>query len=178
MIEARAVVESVEKARNSVESLGAEFKSDYAFKDIIYVPKKADYNLSDDFLRVRVMTKRNWPTKDVILVRKQTEWKEHGKLDNIVLREEFDTEEEAVDYIDKHLSTEFERGFEYSREGWQYQLGDSRIFVEDIGGYGPSVEVEADTEQQLQDILDKIGVKEVVKESVPEIMRKIKEKSN
>ena len=43
----------------------------WAFKDIIFVPKKNDYNLSDDFVRVRVMIKKNWPTKDVILVRKK-----------------------------------------------------------------------------------------------------------
>lgn len=59
------------------------------------------------------------------------------------------------------------------REGWQYNLGDSRIFIEDIDGFKPSIEIVSETEQEIQDLLNKIGIMEIIKESVPEVMRKI-----
>jgi len=40
MIEGRAVVESIEKAKASVESLGGRFKGGYVLKDISLFPKK------------------------------------------------------------------------------------------------------------------------------------------
>ena len=48
--------------------------------------KKNDFNLSDDFLRVRVYSKTNWPTKNVVLVRKQTEFKSTGKTIDLPAR--------------------------------------------------------------------------------------------
>ena len=47
----------------------------------------------------------------------------------MILKEEFDTEKEALDFIDKNLSSEFQRGFEYSRKGWEYELNNHRIFI-------------------------------------------------
>lgn len=172
MIAGRAIIENIEKAKASVESLGGRFKSHYILKDIIFVPKKEDYDLSDDFVRVRVNIKSDWPTKRVILVRKQTEFKEPGKIDKVILKEEFDTEEEAFAFIKEKLP-EFQKGFEYEREGWQYQLNDNKIFIENIKGWKPSVEIEADSEEQLKELFDKIGILELVKSSVPEIMRKL-----
>jgi len=172
MIEARAIIENIEKTKEKVEELGAEFKNDYAFKDIIFVPKKEDFNLSDDFVRVRVYSLTYWKTKNVVLVRKKTEFKEKDKIDKIILREEFDTKKEAFDFISKNLA-EFEKGFDYSRKGWEYHLDNKRIFIEDIEGYKPSIEIEAKDEKELEDLFDKIGIIEIVKESVPEIIRKL-----
>ena len=173
MIEGRAIIEDIDTAKSSVESLGAKFKNNYSFKDIIFVPKaKGDHSLSNDFVRVRVYIKTNWPTKNVVLVRKKTEWKNHGKIDNVVLKEEFDSQEEAFAYIDKNLGPDFEKGFEYYREGWEYELDSCRIFIEDIKGYRPTIEIEAEDEEDLDSRLNKIGAVEILKESVPEIMRK------
>lgn len=174
MIEGRATVPGVGEAKTAIERLGGVFNSNYAFKDIIFVPKKANYNLSDDFLRARVYIKSNWPTKKVVLIRKQTEFKEVGKVDHIVLRQEFDTEQEALDYIKQELGTEFEYGFEYSREGWQYTLEGHLIFVENVEGLKPSIEIEADTDEQLQNFFDRIGAVERFHDSVPELVRRIK----
>ena len=169
MIEARAVIESIEKAKSAVESLGGELKSNYAFKDIIFIPKSGNFDLNKEFVRIRVYTKTDWPTKDVVLIKKQAEWKKQGKVDKTLLKKEFDTEQEAFDFIEKNLP-DLKKGFEYSREGWQYQLGNSRIFIEDIKGYKPTIEIEA--EDKLDNLFDKIGVLEKLKDSVPEIIRK------
>ncbi|MCK4809148.1 MAG: hypothetical protein KAS90_05985 [Candidatus Aenigmarchaeota archaeon] len=172
MIEGRAIIEDIDTAKSSVESLGAKSKNNYSFKDIIFVPKAEEYSLSNDFVRVRVYIKTNWPTKNVVLVRKNMEWKNHGKIDNVVLREEFDSQEEAFAYIDKNLGSDFEKGFDYNREGWEYELDSCRIFIEDIKGYRPTIEIEAEDEEGLKILFNKIGVLEIVKNSVPEIMRK------
>jgi len=171
MIEGRAIISNIQETKQRVKSLGGDFKSSYAFKDIIFVPKKKNYNLSDDFLRVRVISKNNWPTKNVVLVRKQTEFKDIRKVDNIILKKEFDTESEALDFIKKELSAEFEYGFEYSREGWEYKLESRRIFIEDIENLKPSIEIEADSEENLQRLFDKIGVVEKLRKSIPEMVR-------
>lgn len=174
MIEGRAIISSIEDTKAQIEKLGGVFNSNYAFKDVIFVPKKATYNLSDDFLRARVYLKTNWPTKKVVLIRKQTEFKKVGKADNIILRKEFDTEQDTLTYIQQELGSEFEYGFEYSREGWQYDLTKSRVFIENIEGLKPSVEIETDNEEQLQTIFDKLRPIERLGDSVPELVRKTK----
>jgi len=172
MIEARALMKSIKQARERAESLGCKYMGGYHNKDVIFVPKgKGRFNLSDDFVRVRVFIRNNRPTRNAIVIRKRTEFKETGKIDSVVLKEEFDTEKEALAFVKKSLPG-FRKGFEYSREGWEYHLGDKRIFVEDITGYGPSMEVEAENEKELKDLLKKIGAVRIVNESVPEMMRK------
>ncbi len=174
MIEGRAIISSIEDARKKVEQLGAIWKGEYIFKDIIFIPKKDNFNLSDDFLRIRVYSKTNWPTKSFVLVRKQTEFKSVGKIDKVILKEEFDSEEKAIDFVKNNLSSEFKKGFKFSRIGWQYQLENLRIFIEDIEGYKPSIEIEAETEEELKLLFDKLNIIEKVNESIAEIMRQIK----
>ena len=168
---------SIEKAKASVENLGGQFKGNYIFKDIIFVPRKKIYNLNEDFLRIRSYVKTNLLTKNVVLVRKKTEWKKQGKLDKIILKKEFDTEKEAFLFIEENLP-DFEKGFEYRREGWQYELEKNKIFVENIEEYSPSIEIETNDEKDLQILFNKIGVKDLVRDSVPEIMRRILTKSS
>lgn len=174
MIEGRAIISGIENTRKKVEQLGAAFKGEYIFKDVIFILKQDDFNLSDDFLRMRVYSKNNWSTKNVVLVRKQTEFKSTGKINKIILKEEFDTEKEALDFVQENLSSEFKREFEFSRTGWQYQLANHRIFIEDVEGFKPSIEIEAETEDELKSLFDKIGILEKINESMPKIMRRIK----
>src|SRR3989344_7238059 len=103
MVEGRALIENIEKAKASVENLGGQFKGNYIFKDIIFVPRKKIYNLNEDFLRIRSYVKTNWLTKNVVLVRKKTEWKKQGTLDKIILKREFDTEKEAFSFIEENF---------------------------------------------------------------------------
>ncbi len=173
MIEARAIIKDIAETKNKLEALGAVFDSDYAFKDVIFVPQKDRYDLNGGFLRARVYIKNNWPTKKVVLVKKQIKFKNVGKEDTIILRQEFDTEQQASDFVKKEFGSEFKRSFEYEREGWQYNLEGCRIFVEDIKGYKPSIEIETDTEDQINSLFEKIGVVEKIKTSIPEAMRQI-----
>lgn len=173
MIEGRALISNIEETRKKLVDFGAVFNSNYAFKDIIFIPRKSAYDLSDDFLRARVYVKNSSLTKKVVLIRKQTEFKEIGKIDNIILRKEFNTEEESVHFVLAEFGSEFERGFEYEREGWQYDFENCRVFVEDIKGFRPSIEIEADSEEQIESLFTRIGVVEKIHASMPEIMRRI-----
>lgn len=174
MIEGRALIRDIEHTKCVVEALGAHFKSTYTLKDIIFIPRKGEYNLSEDVLRVRVNIESDWPTKRVILVRKQTTFKNTGKEDKILLKKEFDTLKEANTFIQAQ-SPAFKKGFEYTRTGWQYQLHTNRIFIEDIHDWRPSIEIEAENETELEHLFNNIGILERIKETVPEIMRKIKQ---
>ena len=171
MIYGRALIKSIEKTRTIIESMDAQFKSNYILKDIIFVPTKENYNLNDDFVRVRINIKSDWPGKRVILVRKQTEFKKTGKVAKLIIKQEFDTKAEAFTFIEQE-APEFQKGFEYEREDWQYQLNDNKIFIEDIKGWKLSVEIEAESEEKLKELFDKIVILERVRDSVPEIMRR------
>lgn len=170
MIEGRAIISDIEDARVKVERFGAIFKGEYAFRDVIFVPMKAHFRLSDDVLRMRVFSRSNSPSPNVVLVRKQTEFSALGKTDNVILKNEFDTEKEALDFVQNNLSAEFTRDFEFSRVGWQYQLENQRIFIEDIMGFPPMIEFEAETEDQLKSLFEKNDILEKVNESMPEFI--------
>ena len=172
MIEARAIIENIDETRKMLESLGAVLDGEYSFKDVIFVPREGNYDLNKDFLRARVYIKNNWYTKKVVLVRKQAEFKDVGKTGKVILKEEFDSEKEANGFVEAEFGQEFKRGFEYERVGWQYNLESSRIFVEDIKGYKSSIEIEADTQDQIKYLFQKIGIVKELKDSLPEIMRK------
>ncbi len=173
MIEVRAHILDIPTTQKKLEGIGATFDSDYAFKDVIFIPKKDRYNLDDDFLRMRIYTKNNWFVKNVVVARKQTQFTKSSKTNIVSLKKEFETPEEAFDFIKKQFSLEFTYGFEFEREGWQYNFKDCRVFIEDIKGYGPSVEVEGESEQEIKSLLNQIKATEVMRSSVPEIMRKI-----
>ncbi len=172
MIEARGTIKNIKDTKEKIEKLGGKLLSNYKFKDIIFSEKK-DSNLSKDFLRLRVYVKNNWPTKDFVLVRKKTEFKETGKLSKTILKKEFDNEQNSIEYI-KNNFPKYKKIVEYSREGWQYQLDKNRIFVENIEGYKPSIEIESENESGLKRVLDEVNILESLKEPVPEIMRKLK----
>lgn len=173
MIESRAIIESIDRTRRSVEKLLAQFKGNYAFKDIIFIPRKKNenYNLNEDLIRMRIYTKNNWPTKKVVLVRKKTKWRKDGKKSNITIKKEFDNEKEALLFLTQNFPG-FKKGFEYFREGWQYGFNGCGIFVENIAGLPPSVEIEATEKKKLQIIFKKLGVKKVLRDSIPKMIYK------
>ena len=175
MIEGRATIENIKETIKKLEKMGALFDSEYSFKDIIFVPKKGIYDLNKDFLRARVYIKNDWPTKNVVLVRKQTLFNDIGKIDNLILKKEFDTEKECFDFIKLEFNDEFEKSFEYERIGWQYNFENHRGFIEDIKGYNPSIEIEVATnsKDELESLFKRIGIIEKVHNSMPEVMRKI-----
>lgn len=172
-IEARAIIKNIEETKKKIEEIGGVFKNDYAFTDFIFVLKSGKTDLNKEFIRLRVMKKKNWPTKDFILKHKKAKWQGTSKIDNILLKKEFDTENQALDFIEKHFQGKWQKLFEYFREGWEYGLGAKRLFIEDIKGFKPTVEIEAENKEELENIFKELDVTERLSDSVPETMRKI-----
>ena len=172
MLEKRVKVKNIEKAKKKIMSLGANYKGNYAFQDIIFVSKKERTDLNKDFIRVRVYSKNNWKTKNVILVRKKTIWKDINKTSKVILKKEFDKEKEAFDFMDKKYNLQFENKFEYYREGWEYQFNLSHVFIENVEKIGSTVEIESENKNEMEDLFNKIGVEKILEDSMPEIMRK------
>jgi len=166
MKEVRVVVKDLGSVKSKLESLGAEFKDDYSFNIVIFVPSGGQ--VSKEYLRLKVYEVNNWDSKGFILT--------HKKKDNgwkCLLKKEFDTEEEVMNFIHDEFKG-FEMAFEFFREGWQYQLGDVRIFVEDVKGFKPSVEIEAETRGDLDKVLKEFEVIETLEASMAEIMENYK----
>ncbi|HTW96175.1 MAG TPA: hypothetical protein VMD74_00770, partial [Candidatus Methylomirabilis sp.] len=139
MVEGRAIISDIGETKKKIEQMGGIFRGDYIFKDVIFVPQINDYNLNDDYLRLRIYEINNWPRKNFSLVRKRAK--------KSILKKDFDAENEALDFIEQEFSAEFKQGFEFSRQGWQYDFGSTRIFLEDIENFKPMIEVETETEQ-------------------------------
>lgn len=173
VIEVRGIIKNIDYAKKRVEDLGAISKSYYSFTDIIYTPLQEEINLNNDFTRLRVYKENNWPTKNFILVRKKTKWDKDTKIDEIVLRQEFETLGDALNYIEDKFKGSLQKKFEYFREGWEYELGKNRIFIEDIKDFKPTVEIQSENKKELTDLFKQLEVKEILTDSVPEIIRKI-----
>ena len=172
MVSGRARITSVEEMRALIEQRGSTLNGHYISKDVIYVPKKASFNLSDDFLRMRICLVKDWPTKDVILLRKQTQFEGASKVERTVFKQEFDTVDEARAYIEAHFVNEFTFGFEYQREGWSYKVDDQQVYIEAINGLPPSIEAESVSPEQLAELFSKLGVLERYEASVAELIRR------
>ena len=173
MIYGRALIASIKDTKSRLERLGAEFDSDYKFKDIIY--QKENTSLNEDFLRVRVYSKSSFGTKKVVLVNKKTGRTKTGKTETTPIKMEFDTEREADKYVKDNLS-EYKQSFDYERVGWTYKLDNNRVFLEDIQSFRPSVEIEVEKDGDLKNLYDKLHVNKILSDTMPEIMRKIKKK--
>ena len=176
VVERRGIIESIDYAKNKVKDFKAIYKGYYSFSDSIFVTVKGKIDLNKDFIRLRIYKENNWPTKNFILVRKKTEWGKKGKTENVILKQEFDTLDQVGQYMKKEFGDSIEIGFGYSRKGWEYELGKNRIFIEDIEDFKPTVEIVSENKQELSDLLKKLEVTETLSDSVPEIMREIREK--
>jgi hypothetical protein len=174
MIETRAIILDIQETKKKIENLGAIFQGDYVYKDIILVSNDENNDLCDGYLRLRVYMKNNWATKNCILVRKQAKSFNADINKKFILKKEFDSENEALNFVNEEFSGEFQRGFEYSRQGWQYQLENNHIYIEQVEDLKPMIEVEAESEEKLNLLFNKIGIVEKLTESMPEIMRRKK----
>ncbi len=172
MVGGRATIKDIKETKKNIEQLGGIFKNYYSFTDIIFIPKIGKINLNKEFVRLRILKVNNWPTKDIVLIHKKTDWKGKSKIDNIILRKEFSEIKNAVDFIKRHFQNKLKKSFEYFREGWEYHLNNKKFFVEDIKNFKPTLEIEAENEKELNDILKKLEIVERLSNSAPEIMRK------
>ncbi|MEK9132071.1 MAG: hypothetical protein AAB447_04155 [Patescibacteria group bacterium] len=174
MLEARTFVSGIDNARKTLQDRGAILKGEYRCKDIIFSPLDSTKSLADEFLRLRINVKNIWDEKDVIVVIKQTKKKGIGKDSLIPLRKEFDSELEARKFIDQNLQNHFQYDFEFTRTGWQYDLGENQVDLERVEDI-PScytIEVKSSTERELKKLVDLLSITSLIKgSSVVEMKR-------
>lgn len=163
MIEKRAIISSIKRTRKTAEEIGGKFKSNYLFKDIIFSEKTNQ--LSKKFIRVRILYKNNGPVKKITLILR------NKSIKKAIMKKEFNKLNDALKLI-KNNMPKFKKIFEYKREGWQYSLNKSRIFIEKIEKYYPTVEIESNKKKEIDILFKKFKIIKILKESVPETMYK------
>jgi adenylate cyclase class IV len=169
MIEKRAKIDNIDKAKKYLKFWGAEYKGSYNFNDIIYNPEEEKIDLKERYARLRIYKKNNWDTEyKASLVKKEIEIEKGQKKKKTILKKGFKSLKEAYNYIDKNLK--YKKLFEYKRKGWEYELGSNKIFLENIEQLGPTVEIESEYEDEIKKLFEVLDVKEEYGDSVPEIM--------
>lgn len=165
MIEARSFVENFDSAKKILAENKAVFKGEYVCKDIIFSPIDSTKSLKDEFLRLRVNVKNIWTEKDVIVAIKQTEKKDIGKNSIIPLRKEFDGEDDARKYIKENLEDKYKFDFEFTRTGWQYDLGENQVDLEKVEDIPDcyTIEVKSKTEDGIKKLTDIFEMRDIIK---------------
>jgi adenylate cyclase class IV len=171
ILEARGKIKNIEDARNMAEKIGGIFKGSYSTTDIIFKTEKVDSEKGVISLRIFEMNNRQ--TENYIFIHKVAKWSGKIKTDKIVLKSEFDTMEKALNFMIDHYGNGLKEDYKYSREGWEYSVGENGIFIEYIEKLGPTIEIESDSKNDLENLFKLFEVTECFYESTPEIMRKL-----
>ncbi len=175
MLEARAFVPEIESARKTLEANQAVFKGEYRCRDIVFSPRDPDKSLEDELLRLRINEKNIWNEKDVIVAIKKTEKREIGKNSIILAREEFDAEADARKYIDEHFAADFAFDFEFTRTGWQYNLGDNQVDLERVENIPDcyTIEIKSKTDEGLKSLVEMFDLPAPIKGPTVVAMKKL-----
>ena len=142
---------------------------DNYFCDLIYV-NKSGTSITDDTLKIRVYQINHWNSKDVIVIRKVAPLINGFKEDKVLLREEFDTVDEAKDYVNDNLLNEYEFAFKLQKNGNQYGNNELDMWKEDVLDLGISVEIGSNDESLLEEVFNSLDIKERLTVSLPEYM--------
>lgn len=142
---------------------------EFAFYDLVYMNKDGA-SITDDTLKIRVYKYNEWNSKAVLVIRKKAEVINGVKEDKFLIREEFDTESEALKYVDDNLKDVFDYKFKLEKSGVEYQNEDLRIWVEDIKSLGISIEFGSESQEKIEDAIKLFDVKERLEVSVPEYL--------
>lgn len=89
-----------------------------------------------------------------------------GVSGSFKLKKQFDNMEEADTFL-----SEYRFAFSYQRKGFEYQLGDVKIFLQDVQGLPPSVELVSPSKQKIDQIFDKLAPAEILLDSVPKLIQ-------
>lgn len=165
MFDARTFPKGLAEAEAILLRERAVFAGDYAITDKIYASKDPEQTLDKVFLRLRLIPLNIWNEEQVIVAIKNTELKGVGKVSAIPMKKGFDTEAEAVRFIDENYADQFRFLYEFDRTGKQYFLGEDGVDLEIIEDGHCSIEFKSKTEGGLQSLLNLFGVKawEVIK---------------
>lgn len=155
MYDARIFIPSLDKAKKILEEQHATFKGEYDIRDYIYAPKDPALTIGEVFLRLRIVPINIWNEKQYIVAIKNTELKQVGKQSIIPVKEQFDSEEEAREFIEKNYADVFEYSYDFFRKGWQYFVNDGKdgVDLEDVDNGHFTIEFKSETEEGLQTLL-------------------------
>ncbi len=160
-----------------ISKYGLNFKSDFAFYDLVYVNKNGA-SITEDTLKIRVYQVNHWKNKNVLVIRKIAPIVNGSKEDKVLLREEFDTAQEAQAYVDANLLNEYDFAFKLQKTGVQYGNEKVDLWKEDVEGIGLSVEVGSNDTELIDAIFSELDVNERLTMSLPEYMYEKIRKSN
>lgn len=171
ILEARGKIKDVKSARKTAEKIGGIFKGYYSNTDIIF--KNGDTDSEKGVITLRLFKINSRQTKNYIFIHKLAEWSDKIKTDKVILKSSFDSMEEAFDFMTDRYGNGLKKDYEYSRDGWEYSLNKNGIFIECIEKLGPTLEIEAENKDDLENLFKLFAVRERFSESTPEIMRKL-----
>lgn len=169
MFYTRIILKSKENLLENLKKLGAIKKHDFAFFDLVYLNRDGS-SITDDTLKVRVYKHNEWNSKAVLVIRKKAEVVDGVKEDKFLVREEFDTESEALKFVDENFKDSFDYQFKLEKSGEEYQNEDLRIWVEDIKDMGISIEFGSELQDKIEEAIALFDVKERLTISVPEYL--------
>lgn len=152
---------------NNIEDFKVKKASEYAFYDLVYLNKNG-VSITEDTLKIRVYQKNEWDSKAVLVIQKRATLENGAKVDKVLTREQFDTEEEALKFVENNLSQDYEFSFKFSKSGIEYKNENIRVWVEDVENIGITLELEAERIDSLNDFIKHFNVKERLNISLPE----------
>lgn len=169
MMYARIILENNDNIESNLQGLNARKKSEFAFYDLVYLNKNGA-SITEDTLKIRVYQKSEWANKAVLVIRKSAPLINGVKEDKVLCKEEFDTVEEALSFVQKKFSDTYDCKFKLSKEGIEYETDSLRIWVENIDGIGYSIEFGSNDEKTIEKAISLFDVKERLNVSVPEYL--------
>lgn len=152
-----------------IKKLNLTKKSEFAFYDLIYQNNNGN-SITEDTLKIRVYQKNEWKTKNVVLIRKTALMINGSKEDKILLKKEFATEKEAIDFVNTNFVNEYEYKFKLEKSGIEYSNKDLTLWLEEIKDIGTSIEIGSENPVEIENAVQLFDIKERLKESVPEYL--------
>lgn len=163
LFEVRAFIDDIKRVKRELSLLSATFKGEYEFKDDIYHPCDREYDLNKEFVRLRTYQKTNWNQKAVELIYKVKSHPNHPGRS--VFKKQFTSITEPEAFLNEH-----KMAFSYSRKGSEYKLGDMRIFVEDVEGLLPSIEIVSGSKEKMDQLFERLAPIQILSDSIPKLV--------
>jgi adenylate cyclase class IV len=175
MIEARSFVSEIDTTRKLLEENGAVFKGEYVLTDKIYSSYNPPKALDDEFLRVRTHHVDIWNNPYVLVAVKIHEQKEIGVDTVVPLKKGFETEEDALKFVNEHLLNQYKYEYEFNRTGWQYQLGEDEVDLERVDDLKDfyTVEFKSATVEGLKKLETLLHLKDIIRGPIASHMKEL-----
>lgn len=162
--EVRAFISDIKHIESQLSLFNPEFKGEYQFTDYIYYPRDTDFDLNKEFIRLRVYQQTHWDQKSVELSHKIKNTP--GISGHLKFKKQFNSIEEAAPFL-----AAYRLAFSYDRKGYEYRLDDIKLFLEDIQGLPPSIELVSSSSEHIYQLFDEIAPVEILSDSVPKLFK-------